>query len=46
MFLFSFRCVFRFVFVGLGGPGGVFGGLGVVFLVPVAVVACHYFCQF
>ena len=28
MFLFSFRCVFCFVFVGLGGPGGGFGAPG------------------
>ena len=28
MFLFSFRCVFCFDFVGLGGPGGGFGAPG------------------
>ena len=28
MFVFSFRCVFCFVFVGLGGPGGGFGAPG------------------
>ena len=28
MFLFSFCFVFRFVFVGLGGPGGGLGGPG------------------